>query len=91
MHSSESHFKLLVWVGVCTGAAVDTDKWLRRRAVLEPGRHISPLQARTGNLFGSRNISNLYVVDEHQGYTGHPPLKIHVLLFPSVGGYYEYC
>lgn len=66
MHLSESHFKLLVWVGVCAGAAADTDKWRRQRALLEPGDTYQ--RGRTGNLFASRNTSNLYVVDEHQGY-----------------------
>lgn len=63
---SESHFKLLVRVGVCTGTAVDTDKWQRQRAPLELGDTYQ--QGMTGNLFASRNASNLYVVDEHQGY-----------------------
>lgn len=34
MHLSESHFKLLVRVGVCAGTAVDTDKWWRQWALL---------------------------------------------------------
>lgn len=63
---SESHFKLLVRVGVCRGTAVDTDKWWRQRALLELGDTYQ--QGRTGNLFASHNTSNLYVVDEHQGY-----------------------
>lgn len=67
MHSSESHFKLLVRVGVCAGTAVDADKWRRQRALLEPGDTYQ--RGRTGNLFASRNTINLYEVDEHQGYT----------------------
>ncbi len=67
MHLSESHFKLLVRVGVCAGTAVDTDKWRRQWALLELGDTYQ--QGRTGNLFASRNTFNLYVVDEHQGCT----------------------
>lgn len=37
MHLSEFHFKLLVRVGVCTGTAVDADKWWRQWALLELG------------------------------------------------------
>lgn len=63
MHSSESHFKLLVWVGGW-GAAVDTDKWRRQRAVLklEDTHH----QGRAGNVFASHVGVN--VAYEHQGY-----------------------
>lgn len=61
MHLSESHFKLLVWAGVCTGTVVDTDKWQRQPAILK--------QSRTGNLFSFHSTFNLYVADEHQGYT----------------------
>lgn len=66
MHLTESHFKLLVWEGVCAGTAADTDKWWRQRALLELGDTYQ--QGRPGNLFGSRNTYNLFVVDEHQGY-----------------------
>lgn len=57
MHLTESHFKLLVWVGVCMGTAVDTDKWWRQWALLVLGDTYQ--QGRTGNLFASRNTSNL--------------------------------
>lgn len=67
MHLSESHFKLLVWAGVCTGTAVDTDKWQRQPAILKLGDTYQ--QSRTGNLFSFHNAVNLYVADEHQGYT----------------------
>lgn len=63
MHLSESHFKLLVWVGVGTGTAMDTDKWQRQKL---GDKH---RQSRTGNSVVSHTKSNLYVANEHQGYT----------------------
>lgn len=67
MHVAEYHFKQPVRVGVRTGNAADTDKWWQRQARLELGDTCQ--RGRTGNLFGSCNTDNLYVVDEHQGYT----------------------
>lgn len=61
---SKSHFKLPVRLGVCMGTAVDTDKRWRQQAVLELGDAYQ--QGRTVHLSA---FCNLYVADEHQGYT----------------------
>ena len=61
---SKSHFKLLVRLGVCMGSAVDTDKWRRQQAVLQLGDAYQQ-----GRIVHLSAFYNLYVVDEHQGYT----------------------
>ena len=46
------------------GSAVDTDKWRRQQAVLQLGDAYQQ-----GRIVHLSAFYNLYVVDEHQGYT----------------------
>lgn len=63
MHLSESHFKLLVRVGVCMGTAVETDKCGGSGLCWSWDTHVS------GVGLGICLPFAIYVVDEHQGHT----------------------